>query len=29
MSILDGRSTANDGDESEINFFAIFFLYHE
>jgi len=26
MNILDGRTTANDSDESEINFFAIYFF---
>jgi hypothetical protein len=26
MNILDGGTTANDSDESEINFFAIYFF---
>jgi hypothetical protein len=26
MNILDGGTTANDSDDSEINFFAIFFF---
>lgn len=30
MNIFDGGTTANDSDDNEINFFAIyFFSYHE